>query len=336
MSPDKRFTDHAVAIPMDDGTVWRPTDNSAPTGRQMTAREGLIYSKNTIAAQVMQEVGPQKAVALARKMGVNQSKLDAVPALALGVSQVTPLEMASGYSTIAASGQYREPVVVTSIADKDGKVLAQFSPDSERVLSNRTAQDLIDMMRGVVNQGTGQVLKTRFGIQADVAGKTGTTQNNTDGWFILMHPRLVSASWVGFNDARVTMRSDHWGQGANNALLVVGDFFRLTINSRLIDSGAQFPRSSDSFFGSILDKILELFSWEQPAPLPVPVPPVPNEQNGGPFDDLKQILRQVGEAVESYERTRRRIEDGIERTTTFIDEIGREIDRWFGGGRKGE
>ncbi|MDB5772666.1 MAG: Penicillin-binding protein, partial [Burkholderia sp.] len=213
MSPDKRFTDAAVEIPMSDGTVWRPTDVSAPTGRQMTAREGLIYSKNTIAAQVMQQVGPQKVVALARKMGVNQSELAAVPSLALGVSQVTSLEMASAYSTIAASGQYRKPVLVTSITDKDGNVLEQFAPDSERALSNRTAQDLIDMMRGAVNQGTGQAVRTRFGIQADVAGKTGTTQNNTDGWFILMHPRLVSASWVGFNDARVTMRSNHWGQG---------------------------------------------------------------------------------------------------------------------------
>jgi penicillin-binding protein 1A len=334
MSPDKRFTDHAVGIPMDDGTVWSPTDISAPTGRQMTAREGLIYSKNTIAAQVMQEVGPRKVVALARKMGVNQSRLDAVPALALGVSQVTPLEMASAYSTIAAGGQYREPVLVTSIADKDGNVLAQFAPDGERALSDRSAEDLLDMMRGVVSQGTGQAIKTRFGIQADVAGKTGTTQNNTDGWFILMHPHLVSASWVGFNDARVTMRSSHWGQGANNALLVVGDFFRQTINSRLIDAGARFPRPRGSFFGSILDKIEELFSKERPATSPVPAPTVPEEQSGGPLDDLKRIGRQAKEAVESYERTRRRIADGIERVNRVVDEIGKDIERWFGAERR--
>jgi penicillin-binding protein 1A len=267
-------------------------------------------------------------------MGVNQSRLDAVPALALGVSQVTPLEMASAYSTIAAGGQYREPVLVTSIADKDGNVLAQFAPDGERALSDRSAEDLLDMMRGVVSQGTGQAIKTRFGIQADVAGKTGTTQNNTDGWFILMHPHLVSASWVGFNDARVTMRSSHWGQGANNALPVVGDFFRQTINSRLIDAGARFPRPRGSFFGSILDKIEELFSKERPATSPVPAPTVPEEQSGGPLDDLKRIVRQAKEAVESYERTRRRIEDGIERVNRVVDEIGKDIERWFGGERR--
>ena len=107
MSPDKRFVDRAVEISLPDGTVWRPSDFSEPTGRPMTAREGLIYSKNTITAQVMQEVGPRKTAELARRMGVNQSKLDEVPALALGTSPVTPLEMVSAYSTLAARGQYR-------------------------------------------------------------------------------------------------------------------------------------------------------------------------------------------------------------------------------------
>ena len=82
------------------------------------------------------------------------------------------------------------------------------------------------MLRGAVDQGTGQAVRTQFGVRADVAGKTGTTQENTDGWFILMHPRLVAGAWVGFNDSRITMRSDYWGQGAHNALLLVGDFFQ--------------------------------------------------------------------------------------------------------------
>jgi penicillin-binding protein 1A len=97
-------------------------------------------------------------------------------------------------------------------------------------------------MRGVVNRGTGTAVKTRFGIVADIAGKTGTTQNNTDGWFILMHPNLVAGSWVGFNDSRVTMRSNYWGQGGHNAILVVGDFFRAALKIASIDVKAQFPR----------------------------------------------------------------------------------------------
>ena len=241
MSPDKRFTDRAVEIPLPDGTVWRPSDLSEPTGRRMTAREGLIYSKNTITAQVMQEVGARKTAELARSMGVNRSKLDEVPALALGTSPVTPLEMVSAYSTIAALGEYRQPIFITRITDKNGNVLARFENQSKRVLSPQTVENLVNMLRGAVDQGTGQAVRTGFGLRADVAGKTGTTQKNTDGWFILMHRRLVAGSWVGFNDARITMRSNYWGEGAHNALLLVGDFFQQTLTARLIDSGAEFP-----------------------------------------------------------------------------------------------
>jgi penicillin-binding protein 1A len=93
MSPDRRFTDRSVEIPLPDGTVWRPSDQSPPSGQRMTARDGLIHSKNTITAQVMHEIGAKKTADLARRMGVNQSKLDEVPSLALGTSPVTPLEM---------------------------------------------------------------------------------------------------------------------------------------------------------------------------------------------------------------------------------------------------
>jgi penicillin-binding protein 1A len=261
MSPNKRFTDRAVEIPLPDGTVWRPSDSGEPSGRQMTAREGLIHSKNTITAQVMQEIGAKKTAELARKMGVNQSKLDEVPALALGTSPVTLLEMVAGYSTLAALGEYRQPIFITRITDKNGNVLARFEYESQRVLSHQTVENLINMLRGAVDQGTGQAVRTGFGIRADVAGKTGTTQKNTDGWFILMHRRLVAGSWVGFNDARVTMRSNYWGEGRHNALLVVGDFFQQTLTARLIDSSAEFPfeRPQDSIWEPFFDAAKDWF-----------------------------------------------------------------------------
>ena len=255
MSPDKRFTDRVVEIPLPDGTVWRPSDGSEPTGKRMTAREGLIFSKNTITAQVMQEVGARKTADLARRMGVNRSKLDEVPALALGVSPVTPLEMVSAYSTLAAIGEYRQPIYITRITDKNGNILAQFANETERVMSEKTVGHLINMLRGAVDQGTGQAVRAQFGVRADVAGKTGTTQKNTDGWFVLMHPRLVAGSWVGFNDSRVTMRSNYWGEGRHNALLVVGDFFQQALALRLIDGGAEFPfeRPQDSIWEPFFD-----------------------------------------------------------------------------------
>ncbi len=227
IGPEHAYVDEVVAIPLPDGKIWRPTDMSTASGERLTLRDGLVRSKNTITVQVMQDVGVPGIVRLAKAMGVDRSTLDPVPSLALGTSPVTLLEMVSGYATIANSGQYRKPLAIKRILDRNGKVLADFdggkSGDRRQAMSEKSAVELIDMMRGVVSQGTGQAIRTRFGIVADVGGKTGTTQRNTDGWFILMHPKLVAGAWVGFNDTRVTMRSNYWGQGGHNAIFIVGD-----------------------------------------------------------------------------------------------------------------
>ena len=243
ISPDRTFVDEAVGIAMPDGKTWTPTDMSGATGETMTLRDGLVRSKNTITVQVMREVGIPSIVGLARAMGVDRSRLDPVPSLALGTSPVTLMEMVSAYSTIAGAGQYRKPTFIKRIVDRRGKVLADFSADTgRRAMSERSAVELLDIMRGVVTKGTGQAIKTRFGIVADLGGKTGTTQKNTDGWFILMHPGLVAGAWVGFNDTRVTMRSNYWGQGGHNAIFIVGDFFREALAKGSLSAKARFPR----------------------------------------------------------------------------------------------
>jgi penicillin-binding protein 1A len=236
----------------------------------MTLRDALAYSKNTITVQVMQELGPKKVANFARRLGVDQSTLNPVPALSLGTSPVTLLEMVTAYSTIASGGERRKPVLVSRIMDREGHLLERFEGDSERAISRRTAYDLIDMMRGVVSRGTGRSITTQFGLHADLAGKTGTTQDNTDGWFILMHPRLVTGAWVGFNDARITMGNGQWGQGARTALPMVGEFYRRTLQTRLIDSGARFTAPPDSFFASLLDKVYAFFGGKKVEPAPSP------------------------------------------------------------------
>jgi penicillin-binding protein 1A len=241
IGPDRTYVDGPVEIPLGDGRFWKPTDMAGTSGLPMTLRDGLVHSKNTITAQVMQEVGVARTVALAKALGVDRSPLDAVPSLALGTSPVTLLEMVNAYSSIAREGVRHTPVVVRRILDRNGHVLASFGGDTRRAMSPDAAVDLIDMMRGVVTRGTGTMVKSRFGITADVAGKTGTTQNNTDGWFVLMHPQLVAGAWVGFNDARVTIRSNYWGQGGHNAVLLVGDFFRAALKEKAIDAAATFP-----------------------------------------------------------------------------------------------
>jgi penicillin-binding protein 1A len=339
MSPDKRFIDRPVEIPMPDGTVWRPSDLSAPSGRTMTAREGLIYSKNTITAQVMQEIGPRKTAELARRMGVNQSKLDEVPSLALGTSPVSPLEMVAAYSTLAAGGEYRQPIFITRITDKNGNVLARFATESRRVMSDKTVENLINMLRDAVDQGTGQAVRMRFGLRGDVAGKTGTTQKNTDGWFILMHRRLVAGAWVGFNDSRVTMRSNYWGEGAHNALLLVGDFFQVTLDAQFIDGSARFPysRPRDSIWEPFLDIVREWWLGESARPAPLPPPPprrdiepeAPGSEQTERYNERLEDIRERQRVLER-QREKERLLERLREKREQREQEQRERD-WYRG-----
>ena len=223
----------------------------------MTLTEGLVYSKNTITAQLIAEVGPRHVARLAHAMGI-ESPLEAVPSLALGTSDVSLLEMTTAYATLAAGGRYHEPLPVTRIENARGDVVAVFSGSGRRALDRTTAQTVVHMMRGVIDRGTGRGIRSQFGIDADVAGKTGTTQNSADGWFLLMHPSLVVGAWVGFDSPRVTFRSNYWGQGAHNALFVVGDFFRQA-EASLPNEQFPTPRRYEEP-GSIFDRAERWFS----------------------------------------------------------------------------
>ncbi|NNE71368.1 MAG: penicillin-binding protein, partial [Rhodothermales bacterium] len=225
------------------GEEWNPVNSSAPmSGEMITLRDGLARSMNTISARLILEVGPPQVAFIARVMGVS-SPLAEVPALALGVSDVTLYEMTTAYSAIANGGFRIEPIVVTRIEDAQGNVLFEAEQNARQALSPETANTMVDLMRGVIQRGTGIRMRTQFGhSDLDLAGKTGTTQNSADGWFIAMHPDLVTGAWVGFNDRRVTFRTDWWGQGAHNALLVVGDFYQ-----RLKGSGTEFISPDNRF-----------------------------------------------------------------------------------------
>ncbi|KRD18264.1 penicillin-binding protein [Acidovorax sp. Root267] len=284
-SPDDTLMDAAVEIPLGGGRVWRPTDGGAPSDQPMTLGDGLAFSKNTITAQVMQQVGPARVAEVARALGVRQSPLEEVPSLALGTSPVTLKEMVTAYSSIANLGRYVEPVLITRIEDRHGKVLETFAPSApEEVFEPRAAQTLRNAMRGAIDKGTATAIRSRYGIQADVAGKTGTTQDNTDGWFILMHARVVAGAWAGFNDGRITLRSDHWGQGARSALPMVGEFMQQAIRAKVINGNDRFvdefvdapPPPADGSLGAMRDWIRGLFGGNpQSPPVPAPWPGTP-------------------------------------------------------------
>ena len=239
-SPNDTLLDQPVAIKTSGGGVWAPSDATPPSYQPFTLRDGLAYSKNTITAQLMQQVGPAQVARLAQAAGVRQSPLDVVPSLALGTSPVTLIEMVTAYGTIANGGQYMPPLTVAQVEDRSGQVLEAFAAVREKDLAMPRAASLtlVDAMRGVIDRGTGAAIRQRYGLQADLAGKTGTTQDNTDGWFIMMHPQLVGGARVGFNDNSITMGS--WGEGARSALPVVGDVFQQALRQRWIDPSLEF------------------------------------------------------------------------------------------------
>ena len=292
--PGEQLEDKAVEIALPGGEVWRPSDAGPPSNQAMTLADALAYSKNTITAQLMQQVGPAKVARLAQALGVRSSPLDAVPALALGSSPVTLQEMVTAYASLVRGGHYLPPVMVTRITNRDGEVLAEFAPPRpEAVMDQAAALTLVDMLRGVVDKGTGRALRSSYGLRGDLAGKTGTTQGNADGWFILMHPQLVVGAWAGFNDGRITLRSDYWGQGARSALPMVGDFTSRVLGARRIDAQARFAEAdTSSWWSQLVDGVSEKLHgwWEQlmpentPATGPAPAPRQPGNTPPAPQD----------------------------------------------------
>lgn len=308
MTADTRFDDKEVDIPLGKGEVWHPSDVEPPTNQPMTLRDALAFSKNTVTAQVMQQVGPAKVVDFARRLGV-QSPLDPVPSLALGTSPVSLLEMVTAYGAIADDGVVHKPLLIKRITDSHGKELASFAPRSRQTVSAKIAYALTDMLRAVVDRGTGQAIRSQYGLHADLAGKTGTTQDNTDGWFILMHPNLVGGSWVGFNDPRLTLPSGHSGEGARTALPIVANVFRTALHVKAVDARTKFVPPARAWYENAFDKVYGWFDQGKapsappmpaapasPAPAVPPSPDQPPADQATPPDGLDQIIEQSRQA----------------------------------------
>jgi len=172
------------------------------------------------------------------------------PSIALGTTEVSLLELVSAYTTFVNQGVHIDPVAITRIEDREGNVLTEFNPEyRQEVISPETAYMMIDMMRGVIRggdgyHGTGVRLRNTYGVQQDVAGKTGTTQNSADNWFVAMMPHIVMGSWVGGEDRKIRFPTDDpnsIGQGARTALPIVGQFINY------VTSDAEAPWSYDAF-----------------------------------------------------------------------------------------
>lgn len=220
---------------------WAPKNSSGNYGGFETLKSALANSRNTITARLMNEIGPQPVINLARSLGVEQT-IPAVPSIALGTPDLSVYEMVAAYATFANQGVYTKPVVVSRIEDKNGTLLFQDAPETKDVLSKEVAYVTVKLMEGVTEFGSGQRLRHKilkdelvykeivtgypYEFTNPIAGKTGTTQNQSDGWFMGMVPNLVTGVWVGGEDRATHFKTITYGQGASMALPIWANYMR--------------------------------------------------------------------------------------------------------------
>lgn len=203
------------------GRAWTPRNGSrARYGEMVTLKWGLQQSNNWISAYLMSKLNPQAFVTLLREYGINNPEIHPSMALCLGPCDITVGEMVSAYTTFVNHGIRTAPLFVTKISDNEGNVLAEFQPRMNEVISEESAHKMLYMLKAVVEGGTAGRLRYKYNIPGDIAGKTGTTNNNSDAWFMGITPTLVSGCWVGGEDRDIHFTMTSMGQGAAGALPV--------------------------------------------------------------------------------------------------------------------
>jgi penicillin-binding protein 1A len=241
---------------------WTTKNSDGNYSGKQTLKDALASSTNTVTARLMNEIGPQPVVEMAKKLGVEADILP-VPAIALGTADISVYEMVAAYSTFANKGVYNKPVMVTRIEDKNGTVLYQVAPQSKDVLSEEVAYVTVNLMEGVTQAGSGKRLRHKgfekwnavykeiitgypYELQNPIAGKTGTTQNQSDGWFMGMVPNLVTGVWVGAEDRAAHFKNINYGQGASMALPIWGLYMKACYADETLDvSTGNFEKPSE-------------------------------------------------------------------------------------------
>jgi penicillin-binding protein 1A len=252
---------------------WSPSNAGGPEGGWYTMRGGLAKSVNVVAARLISETGFEPVRDIARRAGIT-APLPKLPSIALGAVEVSLMEMVQSYSVFGNGGKAVKPIFIGKIETADGTVLYQAKPEpARRVLDENIARTMLSMLETVVDSGTARSVRTRFGVQSDLAGKTGTTQNNADGWFMAITPNLICGAWVGAESPLVRFRSTSLGQGAVTALPIAAGWIRAIERDRATSSfigrkfsspGAQIlldtycplyvENRTESFFEGLFDK----------------------------------------------------------------------------------
>jgi penicillin-binding protein 1A len=238
LPPDKYYANQQITY--NDYQDWAPGNADNEYGGYYSLEGALCKSVNTVAVQVLMETGIIETTDLAKKMGI-RADIPRFPSIALGAADIPLIEMVKAYCCFASEGQTVETNYLIRIEDNKGKVLKKYSADfvGEQVLGTENARIMNHYLEAVVREGTGSAIRTRYHIPGSFAGKTGTTQNYADGWFMGYTPTLVTGCWVGAEDPQVHFKSLAHGQGAYMALPIVGGFFRSYYNDPAFASNAE-------------------------------------------------------------------------------------------------
>ena len=250
--------DRVVNVPQTflvNDTTWTPksTDKDEWIGQTVTLKWGLTKSSNNISAYLMKQYGPHAMADMMRKMGVG-SHIDETYSLCVGSADISVYEMVSAYNTFPSQGVFVTPIFVTRIEDNMGNVIGEFNNTKREAIGEHTAYLMANLMQGVVNSGTGVRLRAKYGLKGEIAGKTGTTNDQSDGWFIGYTPSLTAGVWVGAEDRQVHFESLALGGGSNMALPIWGLFMQKVLadgtlgideNDRFVPSGVKLELNCD-------------------------------------------------------------------------------------------
>jgi len=208
------------------GTPWTPGQSASDWKQGMiTLRTALAFSQNYVAAYVMNEVKPEPVVELIKKMGIT-SDVPAYPSICLGVFNASVFDMTGAYCVFANHGVWTEPTFVLRVEDGNGNVIYTHTPKVVQAMDAQSAYVMTYMLKGVIQDGTGSRLTYKYGLNNPIGGKTGTTQENSDGWFMGITPQLVTGVWSGCEDRDIHFRSTRLGEGANSALPIFALFMK--------------------------------------------------------------------------------------------------------------
>ncbi|WP_250433357.1 penicillin-binding protein 1A [Hanstruepera flava] len=208
---------------------WTPTNSGHEVDENINynLEKALSHSINTIAVKVLNDVGISATIDQAQKMGITKD-LPEQPSLALGVAEINLKELTGAYASYVNQSRAVKPYTITKITDKNGRVIAEFKPEvsEQKAYSDYTRQVILEMMKATINKGTASRLRTMYNLKNAMAGKTGTTQDNKDGWFVGITPKLVTVTWVGNDNYNIGFKTTGLGQGANSALPMFAKFYQ--------------------------------------------------------------------------------------------------------------